>query len=76
MYINGVLNTSNTSITQMVNVNLTIGDHVYYVQPRSGYIDEVKIYDSALTSGQVETMYIQKPSYVPRHTHIATPDLR
>ena len=76
MYINGVLHTSNTSTTAMSNVNLLVGHSTAYGQPRSGYIDEVYIFDNAVTAEQVAFMYMRTPSYTPRTTYVASPNIK
>ena len=74
LYINGVLDGSNTSTTT-INTTLSIGDSPYYLQPRSGNIDEVKIYDSAITDTQVESLYMNKPSFVAKTVNTDLPIL-
>jgi len=75
LYINGVLDNSNASTTTLSNVTLDIGDHEFYSQPWSGYIDEVKIYDSALSQTQVESLYMNKPNYTQHTVQVASPNL-
>ena len=77
MYINGAFNTSTTTRVELANAHLAVGTDLYYTtQARDGGVDEVKIYDAALNATQIQNLYMVKPSFVPRDTHIASPDLR
>jgi hypothetical protein len=76
MYLNGEFDTGNTNTTTLSNVTLSIGNSPYYTQYFDGNIDEVKIYDSAITATQVEALYMSKPSFTVKNTQVESPNLR
>ena len=76
MYVNGVANYSGTARVELSAADLAVGTDLYYDQYFDGDIDEVHIYSGALTSEQVYNLYMKPPSFTPRSTLIATPDLR
>lgn len=64
LYINGVLDNEHTWSGEQLKVNsnpLYIGqDQGYYERSFDGYIDEVQVFDSALTAQQVSELYYQR----------------
>jgi hypothetical protein len=71
MYINGVLENSIVGSTAINGMALAIGKYSTS-QYRSGNIDEVKIYDNAITAIQVENLYMTKPSFVAKTVNTGT----
>jgi len=63
LYINGVLENSNTYTAGITNLPLAVGRWTTS-QYRNGNIDEVKIYDSAINQTQIDVLYMTKPSFV------------
>lgn len=75
MYINGVLEQTILGSRQLNNMALAIGKYST-AQYRDGNIDEVKIYDNAISASQVEELYMSKPSFITKSTQVASPNLR
>jgi len=63
MYVDGVLNEGSQTGTGPLNVNSTtninIGKYNYGVSYFNGQLDEVRIYNTALTAAQISTLYNQ-----------------
>jgi hypothetical protein len=79
IYVNGIQGgTSTNSVTLDTTApqHRTIGKYAgtatnYF----SGSIDEVRIYNKVLTSGDIQNLYIKKPSFVPKTIYSSTPVL-
>lgn len=74
MYINGVLENTIPAVNNLSNMALAIGRYSTS-QYRSGNIDEVHIYDRALSSTQIQNLYLIAPSYTPTTVYTGTPTL-
>lgn len=79
IYINGVQGgTSTNSVTldtttpQHRTVGRYAGTTTNYF---SGAIDEVRVYNKVLTSGDIQNLYMKKPSFVPKTIYSSTPVL-
>jgi hypothetical protein len=68
LYINGVLENSNAYSAGLTSLPIAIGRWTTS-QYRSGKIDEVKIYDSAINQTQIDSLYMARPSFSATTVH-------
>ena len=63
LYLNGVLSqtvTTNITIGHSTNNPLLIGEYVLNLFPFSGVIDEVRLYNRAITAAEVQQLYLAR----------------
>ena len=75
MYVNGVFDKSTSSTLALTNAALAVGADIKWSQWRDGNIDEVHIYDAALSASQVANLYLQRPSYISKTVNTGTTTL-
>lgn len=70
LYINGILdNSSTTSVLKPANPTYTIGNHFVNSWNFSGKLDDIRIYNRALTTVELSQLNMQKEA--PAYTHIS-----
>lgn len=61
-YLNGVLKATNSSLTAtytLTNPTMSLGSHINFIDAFDGELDDLRIFDRALTSAQVQAIYNQ-----------------